>query len=101
MVLVPLRLSIAETMTGRTPKLAGKFDRGARHPVVEMHPKRRHVMGERKKQPARKKPEPERIGGREFGNVIEPMQAQMASGNQGLAVEPEKPKRKTAGKKAA
>ena len=25
------------------------------------------------------------MGGREFGNVIEPMQAQMASGNDGLA----------------
>lgn len=24
------------------------------------------------------------VGGREFGNVIEPMQAQMASGNKGL-----------------
>jgi len=24
------------------------------------------------------------VGGREFGNVVEPMQAQMASGNQGL-----------------
>jgi len=28
-----------------------------------------------------------RPGGREFGNVIEPTQAQMASGNQGLAAE--------------
>jgi hypothetical protein len=28
---------------------------------------------------------PQKTGGREFGNVIEPMQAQMASGNQGLA----------------
>lgn len=26
-----------------------------------------------------------KTGGREFGNVIEPMQAQMASGNRGLA----------------
>jgi hypothetical protein len=29
-------------------------------------------------------------GGREFGNVIEPMQAQMASDNKGLAAEQEK-----------
>lgn len=28
------------------------------------------------------------IGGREFGNVIEPTQAQMASGNKGLTAEP-------------
>lgn len=29
-------------------------------------------------------------GGREFGNVIEPMQAQMASGNEGLTGDTEK-----------
>lgn len=37
------------------------------------------------------------MGGREFGQVIEPMQAQMASGNEGLAEasgEREQPKRK-------
>ena len=27
------------------------------------------------------------VGGREFGNVIEPLQAQMASGNKGLAAD--------------
>lgn len=31
------------------------------------------------------------MGGREFGNVIEPIQAQMASGNQGLAAQPGDP----------
>ena len=31
------------------------------------------------------------IGGREFGQVIEPMQAQMASGNDGLADNSEQP----------
>jgi hypothetical protein len=30
------------------------------------------------------------MGGREFGNVIEPMQAQMASGNEGLTGDAEK-----------
>jgi hypothetical protein len=50
-------------------------------------------MAERKKQPATKKPRSEKVGGREFGNVIEPMQAQMASGNPGLAAEPQKPKK--------
>jgi ureidoglycolate hydrolase len=58
-------------------------------------------MAERKKQHATKKPQSERIGGREFGNVIEPMQAQMASGNQGLAAETAKPKKKMTRKKAA
>lgn len=29
-------------------------------------------------------PEGKDVGGREFGQVIEPMQAQMASGNEGL-----------------
>lgn len=33
---------------------------------------------------AKSKPQ---VGGREFGNVIEPMQAQMASGNKGLAAD--------------
>lgn len=41
------------------------------------------------------------IGGREFGNVIEPTQAQMASGNQGLAAEQKSPKKKPARKRAA
>lgn len=36
-----------------------------------------------------------KMGGREFGNVIEPMQAQMASGNEGLTANAEK---KPAGK---
>ncbi|HEX4039527.1 MAG TPA: hypothetical protein VHX37_15820 [Acidobacteriaceae bacterium] len=48
-------------------------------------------------------------GGREFGNVIEPMQAEMASENRGLADDsgsPQKPQRrnlswKKSGKKAA
>lgn len=30
----------------------------------------------------------EEVGGREFGQVIEPMQAQMASGNEGLTEKP-------------
>jgi len=54
-----------------------------------------------KKQPARKTQEAEKIGGREFGNVIEPTQAQMASGNQGLAAEPAKPQKKRGRKRAA
>ncbi len=58
-------------------------------------------MKERKKQSPSKNQQAEKIGGREFGNVIEPMQAQMASGNQGLAAEPEKSKKKPARKKAA
>lgn len=58
-------------------------------------------MAERKKQSAKKNLRPERVGGREFGNVIEPTQAQMASGNQGLAAQQEKPKKKAARKKAA
>lgn len=50
--------------------------------------------------PRRAKQDAEVIGGREFGNVIEPTQAEMASGNKGLAAE--KPgKKKPAGKKAA
>lgn len=40
-------------------------------------------------------------GGREFGNVIEPTQAQMASGNQGLAADSTRGSSKSAGKKAA
>jgi hypothetical protein len=44
------------------------------------------------------------MGGREFGNVIEPMQAQMASGNDGLAADsgssPQKPSKRRM-KKAA
>ena len=44
---------------------------------------------------------PETIGGREFGNVIEPTQAQTASGNKGLAAESSKPRKKTSRKKAA
>jgi hypothetical protein len=44
------------------------------------------------------------VGGREFGQVIEPMQAQMASGNEGLTDKAEtphreKPTRKESGKK--
>lgn len=58
-------------------------------------------MKGKKKQSPSKNQQSERIGGREFGNVIEPMQAQMASGNQGLAAQPEKSKKKTPGKKAA
>ncbi len=56
-------------------------------------------MKAKKKQPAKRKAQPERIGGREFGNVIEPTQAQMASGNRGLAAEPAK-STKAARKKA-
>lgn len=43
------------------------------------------------------------IGGREFGNVIEPTQAQMASGNEGLAASPTPSTRKKSAhrKKAA
>lgn len=54
-----------------------------------------------KKDQAAKKARSERIGGREFGNVVEPMQAQMASGNKGLAAESGKSNRKPARKKAA
>lgn len=47
---------------------------------------------------------PKGIGGREFGNVIEPTQAEMASGNKGLASQ-ERPSakatKKPARKKAA
>lgn len=54
-------------------------------------------MGEMKNQLRVRKPEStpespeskqentEEVGGREFGQVVEPMQAQMASGNDGLA----------------
>jgi hypothetical protein len=41
---------------------------------------------------------PDAIGGREFGQVIEPMQAQMASENEGLAESPQPaPPRKSGG----
>jgi hypothetical protein len=65
------------------------------------HPDKERNMAERKKQPATKRARSERMGGREFGNAIEPTQAQMADGNQGLAAGPEKPNRKPARKKAA
>lgn len=58
-------------------------------------------MKEKKKQSAVKKRVAERIGGREFGNVIEPTQAQMASGNEGLAAQEQKAKKKSTRKKAA
>lgn len=58
-------------------------------------------MAEKKKQVTKRKSGSERVGGREFGNVIEPMQAQMASGNQGLAAQQENPRKKAARKKAA
>lgn len=45
-----------------------------------MNAKRHEPSLRRKEQPS----EPE-IGGREFGQVIEPMQAEMASENEGLA----------------
>lgn len=57
-------------------------------------------MTGKKKQARKSKQQMERIGGREFGNVIEPMQAQMASGNEGLAAQPDKQKKRP-GKKAA
>lgn len=41
------------------------------------------------------------IGGREFGNVVEPTQAEMASGNKGLAANEKSAKKKAARKKAA
>lgn len=55
----------------------------------------------KQQQSVKSKPESETIGGREFGNVIEPTQAQMASGNRGLAAEPATPKKKASRKKAA
>ncbi|HTV82267.1 MAG TPA: hypothetical protein VME18_06420 [Acidobacteriaceae bacterium] len=58
-------------------------------------------MAQRKRQPAGRKQPTETIGGRGFGNGIEPTQAQMASGNQGLAAEPARTNRKMARKKAA
>ena len=42
--------------------------------------KRPAVSNSRKPQPS----ESQSLGGREFGEVVEPMQAQMASGNEGL-----------------
>ena len=42
-------------------------------------------MGPMKNQLRKRKDDAHRMGGREFGNVIEPTQAQMASGNKGLA----------------
>lgn len=48
----------------------------------------------------RQSTESQRMGGREFGQVIEPMQAQMASGNCGLAEDsgepPEEPQQEAA-----
>jgi len=45
---------------------------------------------------------PSGVGGREFGQVIEPMQAQMASGNRGLAADfGESAKKKTKSRKKA
>ncbi|HEV2276883.1 MAG TPA: hypothetical protein VGS02_01830 [Acidobacteriaceae bacterium] len=43
--------------------------------------KRPPVSNSRKPQ----RSESQSLGGREFGEVVEPMQAQMASGNEGLA----------------
>ena len=44
-------------------------------------------MEKRKNVPVAKQKKREKVGGREFGNVIEPTQAQMASGNKGLAAD--------------
>jgi len=57
-------------------------------------------MTGKKKQSRKSKRQSERIGGREFGNVIEPTQAQMASGNEGLAAKSDKQKKRP-GKNAA
>jgi hypothetical protein len=94
-------MRIAAARFRRTPGIAGKFLRwtsrhNARHPD-----KKEEVMGHHKqkggsaqareaprrsaeKQPHDRQPDSD-IGGREFGQVIEPMQAQMASENDGLA----------------
>ena len=52
-----------------------------------------------------KPPASAEIGGREFGQVVEPMQAQMASGNEGLteksASKPKGTEKKKKGRKAA
>lgn len=42
-------------------------------------------MSHKKQQSTAQQQEPKNTGGREFGQVIEPTQAQMASVNQGLA----------------
>jgi len=56
-------------------------------------------MKTRKNMSGSKQKKQERMGGREFGNVIEPTQAQMASGNKGLAAEPGKSGKKEPGRK--
>lgn len=101
MVLGPLQMRMAEAAARHTPKLAGKFEGATGHPEKESTERGDGPWQREKSSRLGIGAEPERIGGREFGNVIEPTQAQMASGNRGLAAEPAQTKKKTARKKAA
>jgi hypothetical protein len=94
-------MRIAAFTLQHTPGIAGKFPRRTSR-LRSGHPhKEEEVMGHKQKagtDPASETPQQQSntrqgnaprpgggIGGREFGQVIEPMQAQMASGNEGLA----------------
>lgn len=63
-------------------------------------PKREDPKNEDQQRKDQPPAEPE-IGGREFGQVIEPMQAQMASENEGLADKPKETDSKTKKKEKA
>jgi hypothetical protein len=88
-VLAPLTMRMAAAATQHTPGIAGKFPRRSRHPDKKEEAvthKSRSAMGKPKETAGHSRRTPEnQPGGREFGQVIEPMQAQMASGNEGLA----------------
>jgi hypothetical protein len=84
-------MRIAAATLEHTPGIAGKF------PVRSAHPdKEEDAMGHSKNRSVTEGPKPGKMhqsqespsGGREFGQVIEPMQAQMASENEGLAESP-------------
>jgi hypothetical protein len=112
-VLAPLSMRIAAMANQSTPGIAGKFlCRTSRDDCG--HPdKEENIMGHHKHRSGEEKPRQttsttprgseNQEGGREFGQVIDPMQAQMASGNEGLAEDPGEAAKKKAksGKKAA